>query len=159
MHVEQNSNILARKHALAMLLWGFNYPCANLVIFAVESTFVWNVTQRTSVVVAAAAEVFVADFGQQLLSLQLLLASTSHNNSFNTEPVWITFLHNILNKFDTSSVAFVHPTCSPCTLRTKKSFRSLLVISYLRCSQMQLIIVRNWMIFLITRNYCGSSVN
>ena len=47
----------------------------------------WNVTQRTSAVVAAAAEVFVADFRQQLLSLPLLLASTP----FKTEPISITF--------------------------------------------------------------------
>jgi len=52
---------------------------------------VWNVTQCTSAVVAAAAEVFVADFRQQLLSLSLLLASTPHNNSFKTEPISITF--------------------------------------------------------------------
>ena len=89
---KKNSNILSRKkHIGATLLWGFNYPRANLVIFAVESAFVWNVTQCTSAVVAAAAEVFVADFRQQLLSLPLLLASTPHNNSFKTEPISITF--------------------------------------------------------------------
>jgi len=45
-----------------------------IVIIAVERTFVWNVTQCTSVVV----EVDVTDFRQQLLPLPLLLASTSH---------------------------------------------------------------------------------
>ena len=49
-----------------------------IVIIAVESTFVLNVTQRTSVVVTVAAEVDVTDFRQQLLPLPLLLASTSH---------------------------------------------------------------------------------
>jgi len=110
-----------------------------IVIIAVESTFVWNVTQRTSVVVTVAAEVDVTDFRQQLLPLPLLLASTSHikhlkghnlkkqrvglygvlqkmspyyflSNSLKSEPICIIFVHKILNKFVVNSVAFVHLT-------------------------------------------------